>query len=43
MDNIITINNNIVEFTNKDEQVYVSSRDVAKVFEKLHKNVTYYK
>lgn len=39
MDNIITINNNIVEFTNKDEQVYVSSRDVAKVFEKLHKNV----
>ncbi len=39
MDNIIKINNNMVEFTNKDEQVYVSSRDVAKVFEKLHKNV----
>lgn len=39
MDNIIKINNNIVEFTNKDEKVYVSSRDVAKVFDKLHKNV----
>lgn len=39
MDNIVKINNNMVEFTNKDEQVYVSSRDVAKVFEKLHKNV----
>ena len=39
MDNIIKINNNIVEFTNKDEKVYVSSRDVAKVFEKRHDNI----
>lgn len=39
MNNLILINDNSVKFTNKDGQVYVSSRDVAKVFEKLHKNV----
>lgn len=39
MNNLILINDNSVEFKNKDGQIYVSSRDVAKVFEKLHKNV----
>lgn len=38
-ENIIKINNNSVEFTNKYGHVYVSSRDIAKVFGKEHKNI----
>lgn len=36
---IININNQEVIFENKDEQVFCTSLDVAKVFDKEHKNI----
>lgn len=37
--NLIQINNNSVDFKNINGKIYVSSRDIAKVFEKEHKNI----
>lgn len=39
MNNVVFINNQEVVFENKDEQVFCTSLDVAKVFGKQHKNV----
>ncbi|EEP3708984.1 phage regulatory protein [Campylobacter jejuni] len=39
MNNVIIINNQEVIFENKDEQVFCTSLDVAKVFGKRHKNI----
>lgn len=39
MNNLILINDNSVEFKNKDGQIYVSTRDIAKVFGKEHSKI----
>lgn len=39
MNNVVFINNQEVVFENKDEQVFCTSLDVAKVFGKEHKNI----
>ncbi len=39
MNNLILINGNSVEFKNKDGQIYVSTRDIAKVFGKEHSKI----
>ena len=37
--NLIKINNNTVEFKKENDKVYVSSRDIAKVFGKEHSKI----
>ncbi|XAU20301.1 hypothetical protein WHP46_00265 [Campylobacter jejuni] len=39
MNNVVFINNQEVVFENKDEQVFCTSLDVAKVFGKQHKHI----
>lgn len=39
MNNVVFINNQEVVFENKDEQVFCTSLDVAKVFGKQHKDI----
>ncbi len=39
MNNVVFINNQEVVFENKDEQIFCTSLDMAKVFGKQHKHI----